>query len=258
GMIKPNRGEIFLNDQNITSLPMYRRARLGIGYLSQESSIFRKLTVEENLRFHGSLYGLSKNLLRSRIKKLADTFQIEELLYDFPRSLSHGFLKRAMLVRTLLHDPHVLLLDEPTAFLDARSRYIVWDYLQKLRGKKTVVYATQSIEEAERMHDRIVIMNKGKVVLDGTLDRLLESSGQLYHFQVHFDTLSDDVFSRLSKLSTLVNPSRMGQIFNFYARERKVLLEVLRLAAESELTDYRSEKLGLETLVLTSTEDPPQ
>ena len=101
-------------------------------------------------------------------------------------------------------------------------------------------------------------MNKGKVVLDGTLDRLLENTGQLYHFQVHFDTFPDDLFSRLSKLSTLVNPSRMGQIFDFYARERKILMEVFRLAAESELTDYRSDKLGLETLVLTSTEDPSQ
>lgn len=253
GLARPEFGTVFIH--GLDTQLRRRETRKTVGYMPQSPNLDLQMTLQENFRFHAGVYGLSPEESRRRIRRLAQTFQMTDVLNEFPGSLSQGYLKRAMLVRTLLHDPPILLLDEPTTSLDARSRYIVWEYLQNLKGEKTIVYATQSIDEAERVHDRIVIMDKGKIVLDGTLDRLLENTGQLFHFQVRFDALSDDLFARLSKMTTLVNPSRLGQIFDFYARERMALLEVIKVSADSGLLDYRADNVGLETLVLTSTED---
>ena len=97
-------------------------------------------------------------------------------------------------------------------------------------------------------------MHRGKVILDGTLDKLLSDTGELHHFQIHFELLPDELYDNLIKLTTLVSPSKIGEIFDFYARERKVLFDVIRMAIESELVDYRADKVGLETLILTSRE----
>ncbi|MEE9166417.1 MAG: ABC transporter ATP-binding protein [Candidatus Neomarinimicrobiota bacterium] len=252
GIARPEFGNVFINGLD-TQLRRDETKRM-IGYMPQASNLDNQLTLRENFQFHAALYGLTGNALTNRIGKLAHAFSIQDYLDDFPRSLSHGFLKRAMVVRTLLHDPEILLLDEPGTSLDIRSRYLVWEYLQSTRHKKTVVYTTQSLEEAERMHDRIAIIDKGKIVLDGTLDRLLHDSGELYHFQLHFDHLPDELYAQLVKVSTVVNPSRIGEIFDFHGRDRKVLLQVIKQSIESAFLDYRSDRVGLETLLLTSTE----
>ena len=253
GIAKPEFGNVFINGLD-AQLRMNETKRV-VGYMPPSPNLDVHLTIRENLQFHGALYDPDDQLIKSRINKLARTFHIRELLDDFPGSLSSGLLKRVMLARTLLHDPQILLLDEPTASLDTRSKYVVWEYLQDIKGKKTIVYTTQSIEEAERIHDRITIMNKGKVVLDGTLDKLLQDSGELYHFQVFFATLSDELYAQLSSVTTVVNPSRIGQIFDFYGRERKVLFDVIKLAIENTLIDYHSDQVGLETLLMMSTGD---
>lgn len=252
GIAKPEFGNVFINGLDV----QLRRdeTKKVVGYMPQAPNLDHQMTVRENLQFHGALYDMPKKGVGTRINKLARILDMVDFLDVFPGTLSHGFLKRAMLIRTLLHDPEILLLDEPTTSLDTRSRYLVWEYLQSIRARKTVVYATQSIEEAEKMHDRIAIIHRGKVVLDGTLDGLLQDSGKLYHFQVHFDGLSDELYSQLNKITTIINPSRIGQIFDFYGRDRKVLLDVFRQAMDSNFLDYRSERVGLETLILTSTE----
>lgn len=256
GQARPEFGTVFINGFD-TKLRR-NETRKSVGYMPQSHNFDPQLTLGENLHFHASLYGLSIGEIRKQVRNLSEVFRITDVLNEFPSSLSDGYLRRGLLVRTLLHDPPILLLDEPTRSLDVRSRYIVWDYLQNLRGKKTILYATQSIEEAERVHDRIVIMDKGKIVLDGTLDRLLEHAGELFHFQVRFSILTDELLAQLSKITTLVNPSRIGQIFDFYARERKILFDVIRISADTVLEDYRADKMGLETLVLTFTESTPE
>ena len=149
----------------------------------------------------------------------------------------------------------VLLLEEPTASLDLRSQYEVWDFLQEMRGSKTIIYTTHSIREAERVHDRLVIMDHGKVALDGTLDRLLENAGELFHFQIHFKKLPKELYKNMSKVTTVVSPSQIGEVFDFYARERKVFFDIMELAIQEELLDYAADKVGLETLIMTSTEE---
>ncbi|MDP6594210.1 MAG: ABC transporter ATP-binding protein [Candidatus Marinimicrobia bacterium] len=252
GIAKPEFGNVFVNGLDVRMRK--NETSTVVGYMPQSPDFDCQLTIRQNLIFQGMLHNLDKDNIRRRVRKLADTFEISEYLDDFPESLSRGLLKRAMLIKALIHNPEILLLDEPTSSLDIRSRYIVWNYLLSKKGNKTIIFTTQYIEEAERIHDRIVIMHRGKVILDGTLDKLLSDTGELHHFQIHFELLPDELYDNLIKLTTLVSPSKIGEIFDFYARERKVLFDVIRMAIESELVDYRADKVGLETLILTSRE----
>lgn len=252
GILKPEYGSVFIHGEDNQLRP--KETKRLIGYMPQNFNLDPHLSVRENLYFSASLFELKMEIVRSQVRKYAKIFHIRKLLDHLPDELSYGHLKRILFVRSLLHDPPILLLDEPTTSLDIPSRHIVWDYLHSVRGEKTVVYTTQSIEEAEKVHDRIAILHRGKVVLDGSLDKLLESSGELHHFQIHFEQLTEDVFTQLRKISTIINPKKIGEIFDFYGRNRRVLFDVMKVAIQSNLVDYRSEKVSLETLIMTSTE----
>ncbi|HHZ98687.1 MAG TPA: ABC transporter ATP-binding protein [Candidatus Marinimicrobia bacterium] len=253
GFSKPEYGSVFIDGKDV----QLRRTETAsvVGYMPQEVNFDPQLTIFENFQFHGRLYGMPSQRMNNRIASLSERLGFREFIHDFPHELSSGFLRRALLARTFLPDPHVLLLEEPTASLDLRSQYEVWDFLQEMRGSKTIIYTTHSIREAERVHDRLVIMDHGKVALDGTLDRLLENAGELFHFQIHFKKLPKELYKNMSKVTTVVSPSQIGEVFDFYARERKVFFDIMELAIQEELLDYAADKVGLETLIMTSTEE---
>ena len=115
GLIKPNGGEIFLDDQNITSLPMYKRAKLGIGYLAQEASIFRSLTVEENILAPLEMREMTKQARREKVESLLEEFSLSHVRKSLGMVLSGGERRRTEIARALAVDPHFVLLDEPFA-----------------------------------------------------------------------------------------------------------------------------------------------
>ena len=253
GFSKPEYGSIFIDGKDV-HLRRLETAK-HIGYMPQKINFDNDLTIFENFQFYGKIYNMEPKMINRRIALLSDQLGFRHFLNDFPFELSSGFQKKALLARTLLTDPEVLLLEEPTSSLDIRSQYLVWDFLQEMSGDKTIIYTTHSIREAERVHDRIVVMHHGHVALDGALDKLLENSGELFHFQIHFQSLEKEIYEKLSKITTVVSPSQVGQVFDFYARERKVFFDVMRLAIEEELIGYNADKVGLETLIMTSTEE---
>ena len=128
--------------------------------------------------------------------------------------------KKAMIVRELVHDPSILIIDEPTAFMDAPSTRQTWDLLRSLSGEKTIIYVSQYLPEVEQSNDRILVMQNGKIILDGTLDKLLESTLQYHQFEIEFVELSKDLYNKLTSISTIVNPSKIGNTLHFYGRER--------------------------------------
>ncbi|MFL3050787.1 MAG: ABC transporter ATP-binding protein, partial [Candidatus Neomarinimicrobiota bacterium] len=228
GFSKPEYGSVFIDGKDV-HLRRLETAK-SIGYMPQNINFDNDLTVFENFQFYGRIYNMETEMINRRIALLSDQLGFHNFLNDFPSDISFGFQKKALLARTLLTDPEVLLLEEPTSSLDLRSQYLVWDFLQEMRGERTIIYTTHSIREAERVHDRIVIMHHGHVALDGSLDKLLENAGELFHFQIHFQNLTKELYEKLSKITTVVSPSQIGQVFDFYARERKIFFDVMRLA----------------------------
>ena len=154
-----------------------------------------------------------------------------------------------MLLRALIHNPEILIIDEPTGFMDAPSVRLTWDLLKKLKGKKSIIYVSNSLPEVEQAHDRILVFKDGRIIMDGNLDKLLESTLDYHQFQIEFDLLNDELYKELTKVPTVVSPSRIDNIFHFYGRERSVFFDIVRVASDHLMKDLNVKKLGLRDLM---------
>ena len=175
GLIPCDNGEIYLDDRDISLLPMEKRARLGLGYLPQESSIFRKLTVEENIL---AVLELRKNLSRAEAKRrteaLLHEFHVSHLRDSLGMSLSGGERRRVEIARALATEPQFLLLDEPFAGIDPISINDIQRITGYLREKGIGILITDhNVWEALGACDRVYIVNEGKILAEGTPDEIL-------------------------------------------------------------------------------------
>jgi ABC-type multidrug transport system ATPase subunit len=154
-----------------------------------------------------------------------------------------------MLIRALIHDPDILILDEPTGYMDAESIRLTWDLLKDLKGEKSIIYVSNSLNEIEQAHDRILVFHEGRIIMDGHLDKLLESTLDYHQFQIEFDDLNDDLYKSLKNIATIVSPNRMDNTFHFYGRTRTVFFDVIKAASDKIMVDLDVKKLGLRDLL---------
>ena len=240
-------GQVFINglDSQKRRLEMLS----SIGFVPHEIDLDPWLTLEENIRFIGMMYQVDIEIVNTRMVQLARELDINPYLKSMVQNISPGIIKKGMILRALIHDPNILILDEPTAFMDAESYRHTWDLLLRLRGEKTILYVSQSLKEVEEAHDRILVLEDGRIALDGSLDKLLGSIFEFHQFQIEFEELSDDLFKQLSKLPKVKNPSRIGHSIHFYGRERNVFFEVLNAATAAIMKDISVKKLGLQDLM---------
>lgn len=169
GLINSDGGEIFFDQHNISKMQVYKRARLGIGYLPQEASIFRKLTVGENLRAILEYRDISEEKIEETISGLLKEFHIEELRQRKGFQLSGGERRRVEIARSLAADPAFILLDEPFAGVDPIAVNDIQDIIRYLKSRGLGVLITDhSVRETLSITDRAYIMHEGKILLSGT------------------------------------------------------------------------------------------
>lgn len=175
GMIRPNEGNILLNDQVITQLPMYRRARLGVAYLPQEASIFRKLSVEENLLAIMQMLGMGKKERRQRADKFLEELNITHIAKSKGFQLSGGERRRTEIARTLVTDPKFILLDEPFAGVDPIAVEDIQNIVHGLKRRGIGVLITDhNVHETLNITDRAYLLFEGKILKEGTAEFLAE------------------------------------------------------------------------------------
>ncbi len=173
GMIRANQGKVYLNGEEITALPMYKRARKGIGYLPQESSVFRKLTVEENIMAVLETLPLSKEKRRQRLDELLKELSLSHLAKSKGYTLSGGERRRVEITRALVINPKFLLLDEPFTGVDPIAVEDIQNIVFELKQKGIGVLITDhNVRETLRITDRTYIMSEGKILKSGTPEEL--------------------------------------------------------------------------------------
>ncbi len=173
GLMPPDSGSVLVGGRPIggDADPAKRQ----IGLVPQELALYDELSALANLRFFGALYGLSGSALESAIGAALELVGLSDRARDPVKTMSGGMKRRLNLAGALLHDPAVLLLDEPTVGVDPQSRNAIFDNLEELRGRgKALLYTTHYMEEAERLCDRIAIVDSGQVIAEGTLRELLK------------------------------------------------------------------------------------
>jgi len=175
GLIKPDEGEVFLEDKNITKLPMYKRAQKGIGYLPQEASVFRKLSVEDNISAVLELTDLSKAQQKEKLEALLDEFHLHHVRKNNGDSLSGGERRRTEIARALAVDPKFILLDEPFAGVDPIAVEDIQAVVARLKYKNIGILITDhNVNETLSICDRAYLLIDGKIFKHGTAEELAE------------------------------------------------------------------------------------
>ncbi|MFA5687965.1 MAG: LPS export ABC transporter ATP-binding protein [Kiritimatiellales bacterium] len=183
GLLHPTAGEVYFKGRNISKVPMYRRARMGMGYLSQEPSIFRKLTVQENVMAILETLPVSRKERRERLEFLLNELKISHLAKQPAYTLSGGERRRLEITRALVTNPALILLDEPFSGVDPLAVYEVQEIVKELRNKGLGVLITDhNVRETLAVVDRAYLMCEGKVLREGNSDFLVndEESRRLY------------------------------------------------------------------------------
>lgn len=173
GMIKPNSGKIFLDDLEITKEPMYRRAQLGVGYLPQEASVFRKLSIEDNLRAVLEMTKLTDKEQEMKVESLLDEFGLQHVRKNLGDQLSGGERRRTEIARALATDPKFILLDEPFAGVDPIAVEDIQTVVKKLKEKNIGILITDhNVHETLSITDRAYLLYSGSVIKSGTAEDL--------------------------------------------------------------------------------------
>lgn len=177
GLVVPNGGRIFLNDLEITKYPVYKRARIGVGYLAQEASVFRNMSVEDNIASVLELTGKPKEYQKEKLESLIEEFRLQKVRKNLGNRLSGGERRRTEIARCLAIDPKFIMLDEPFAGVDPIAvediQYIVW----KLKDKNIGILITDhNVQETLNITDRAYLLFEGRILFEGTPEELAENS----------------------------------------------------------------------------------
>ena len=173
GLVKPDEGDVFLDDTNITTTPMYKRAQKGIGYLPQEVSVFRKLSVEDNIRSVLEMTKLSKSEQKDKAESLLEEFSLTHVRKNMGQQLSGGEKRRTEIARALATDPSFILLDEPFAGVDPIAVEDIQSIVHDLKNRNIGILITDhNVQETLSITDRAYLLFEGRILKSGTAEEL--------------------------------------------------------------------------------------
>jgi len=177
GLLQSDEGFAEVHGFRTSTVPDEVKSRIGL--VSAEDGLYPWLTVREMLMFFGDLYGVPPQLARERIKPLVELLQLESFFHRRCATLSSGQRQRVTLARALIHDPPVMLMDEPTRGLDVVGSQVVFEYIAYLRERgKAIIVSTHHLDEAQRLCDRFGLLHQGRLRYEGTLDELRRATGR--------------------------------------------------------------------------------
>jgi lipopolysaccharide export system ATP-binding protein len=189
GLIRPNEGRVFLEDEDITEDPMYKRAQKGIGYLAQEASVFRKLSVEDNIKAVLEMSGLKKDEQKDKLETLIDEFSLHKVRKNFGDLLSGGERRRTEIARALAADPKFILLDEPFAGVDPIAVEEIQMIVAKLKHRNIGILITDhNVNETLSITDRAYLLAEGNIMLTGTPQEIADDEmARKFYLGQHFE-----------------------------------------------------------------------
>ena len=189
GLIRPNEGRVFLEDEDITEDPMYKRAQKGIGYLAQEASVFRKLSVEDNIKAVLEMSGLKKDEQKEKLETLIDEFSLHKVRKNYGDLLSGGERRRTEIARALAADPKFILLDEPFAGVDPIAVEEIQMIVAKLKHRNIGILITDhNVNETLSITDRAYLLAEGNIMLTGTPQEIADDEmARKFYLGQHFE-----------------------------------------------------------------------
>lgn len=250
-LMRPNTGSAFVEGYDVVANG--KRVRRIIGVVPQENNLDRYLTARENLVLHARMHGISSVEYNPRIDQLLELTGLAGRQHDFPDTFSGGMQRRLVAIRALVHNPLVLFLDEPTTGLDPQSRRALWDYIQSLRTKMTIFLTTHYMDEADALCDRIVIMDHGKALVDGTAAQLKEAFAHAHVYELEFRANADNYEEVLQTLSFVKSMTRKGNTFLLELSDEGSLKPLMDRIGSSDIKGICLQEPSLEDVFIELT-----
>ncbi|HEY6839092.1 MAG TPA: ATP-binding cassette domain-containing protein [Geobacteraceae bacterium] len=232
-LIHPTAGNAWIEGYSVLSAA--RQVRSLIGVVPQENNLDRYLTARENLVLHGRMHDMTPAEYNRRIDELLELTGLAARQHDFPDTFSGGMQRRLVVARALVHTPRVLFLDEPTTGLDPQSRRAVWDYIRSLRESMTIFLTTHYMEEADLLCDRIVIMDHGRALVDGTAAELKDRLAHAHVYEVEFRREAGHYEDILRAFPFVTSLERDGDTFRFGLTDEEGLKPLMDAIAGGDL-----------------------
>lgn len=250
-LLRPTSGTARVEDYDI--LVHARSVRRVIGVVPQENNLDRYLTARENLVLHARMHGMQARDYNPRIDELLEITGLAGRQHDFPDTYSGGMQRRLVVIRALVHQPRVLFLDEPTTGLDPQSRRAVWEYIQSLRSSMTIFLTTHYLDEADALCDRIVIMDHGKALVDGTSAELKEAFARSHRYQLQFRANEDRYDELLRTLPFVDVLQRNGSSFMLELKDEESLKPLMDHIGSNDIRKICLEEPTLEDVFIQLT-----
>jgi ABC-2 type transport system ATP-binding protein len=224
-LIQPSEGTASLQGYDIREHPQSVKKIIGVS--PQETAITGHLTVKENLLLMGGVYGLSNEASKARAQELIKLMGLEERK-EQTRKLSGGLQRRLSIAMAMMSDPEILFLDEPTLGLDPAARKSVWDYIIKLKGKKTILLTTHYLEEADHLSDRIAIIHDGNIIAQGTPKELKDRHSSIKKIYVDSDNIAQDCIEDLKNNGIEASLLEKGLIIRSSKPDLYSIMDILK------------------------------
>jgi len=247
GLSVPNYGSLYIH--GLDSIKRQAEIRNLIGYVPFESDMDPWLTAEQNINFINSFYNVDNNILIEKYNYYTDALELREKLNTTVNRLSPGALKKLTLLRELSRDPKILVLDHPTAFMNAKDSSLTWKILQSLQNELTLIYSSSSLSRIEKFHDRILVFHDGKIDLDDNLANMLKNWMGYYQFTIQFDKFLTPLFNKIECVNDIISPTKKENTLIFNANNRSVLLRVMTLLTGVSITDINIKRFHLRDLL---------
>jgi ABC-2 type transport system ATP-binding protein len=247
-LLRPTTGAAWIEGHSI--LAEGRRVRALIGVVPQENNLDRYLTARENLVLHARMHGMAPAEYNRRIDEILELTGLASRQHDFPDTYSGGMQRRLVVARALIHAPRVLFLDEPTTGLDPQSRRAVWDYVQGLKERMTIFLTTHYMEEADLLCDRIVIMDHGRPLVDGTATQLKERLAHARSYELEFRRDADRYAQILAAAPFVTHLERHGDGFRLALSDEEALKPLMDLIAGGDLRRFCLREPSLEEVFI--------
>ena len=247
GLLYKDKGSIYVkgHDINVKS----NKIKSIIGYMPQIIDIDSNLTIFENIYLYAQLHGLNNLDAKERTLSILNELNIINFQHSYPKNLSYAVLRIAMFARASVHNPKIMLLDEPTLNLDPVFKEVIWKYIYEFCSERTVFYSTQNFKEAEDNSDRIAILYDGAIKYSGSFDYLVENTYGLARFVIAFKSeIPDAIKKNISLNSKIIKPVIVDNRLKFYSTDKTEFFKILKDSFSADICDIDSSKCSLEDI----------
>jgi len=247
GLSVPNYGSLYIH--GLDSIKRQSEIRKLIGYVPFKNDMDPWLTAEQNINFINSFYNIDNKILKEKYKFYTNALELGKELNVEVNRLSPGVLRKVTLLRELSRDPKILVLDHPTAFMNAKDSSLTWNLLQSVQNDMTMIYSSSSLNRIENFHDRILVFHDGKIDLDDNLANMLKNWMGYYQFTIQFDKFLTPLFNKIGGVKNIISPTKKENTLVFNANNRSVLLRVMTLLTGVSITDINIKRFHLRDLL---------